>query len=187
MLPERATLPGSVRPALRSPPRLSRPLFEEPIRRSAVDLATGAKPRSGHILQLLGSMKKPKNSGNPAHTVCFRPSQSLSRAITAWMARRNDVSSLTEAIGRLVELGLASDTDHDRQTRRARKLAGDTIDRVGDATTTADTRASRKRDLLDGPEEFGRVRIDRPKRSRLVRDGANQSGSFQHRRTSNHD
>ncbi|MDN4987940.1 hypothetical protein KUL72_07320 [Bradyrhizobium arachidis] len=79
------------------------------------------------------------------------------------------MTSLTEAIGRLVELGLASDTHQDRQKRRARKMAGDTIDRIGDATTTADTRAIRKRDLLDGPEEFGRLRIDRSRRSKSVR------------------
>lgn len=86
------------------------------------------------------------------------------------MARQNDVSTLTEAICRLVELGLAADTNQDRQKRRARKIAGDTLDRIGDVTTTADTRALRKRDLLDGPEEFGRVRIDRPRRNKSVRD-----------------
>ncbi|MGX4773741.1 hypothetical protein ACWAUC_28520 [Bradyrhizobium guangdongense] len=115
-------------------------------------------------------MKKPKHSGTPVHTVGFRPSQSLSRAITAWMAGRNDVSNLAEAIGRLVELGLTADTKQDRQKRRARKIAGDTLDRMGDASTTADARATRKRDLLDGPEEFGRVRIDRPRRNKSVRD-----------------
>ncbi|MGH6714967.1 MAG: hypothetical protein ACREDC_02135 [Bradyrhizobium sp.] len=47
-------------------------------------------------------------------------------------------------------------------------MAGDTIDRKSDTTTTADDRAIRKRDLLDGPEEFDRVRIDRPKRGKPI-------------------
>jgi len=114
-------------------------------------------------------MKKPKNGGHSADTDCFRPSQSLSKAIVAWMARQNDLSSVSEAISRLVELGLAADTHYDRQKSRARKMAGDTIDGMSDAATTADDRAIRKRDLLDGPEEFGRVRLDRPRRGKSVR------------------
>lgn len=84
------------------------------------------------------------------------------------MARQNDKPNLSEAISRLVQLGLTLDHTQDRQQRRARKMAGDTIDRMGDATTTADDREIRKRDLLDGPKEFDRVRIDRPKRSKPV-------------------
>ncbi|WP_128947998.1 hypothetical protein [Bradyrhizobium nanningense] len=66
-----------------------------------------------------------------------------------------------------MRLGLTSHGGQDRQKQRARKMAGDTIDRIGDTTTTADDRANRKRDLLDGPKEFDRVRIDRPKRIKL--------------------
>lgn len=47
-------------------------------------------------------------------------------------------------------------------------MAGDTIDRIDDTTSTMGDRATRKRDLLDGPEEFDQVRIDRPKRSGLI-------------------
>src|SRR5581483_11387573 len=48
------------------------------LRRSAVNLATGAKRGSGHIPQMLGAMNKPEDSGHPALTVRLRPSQSLS-------------------------------------------------------------------------------------------------------------
>ena len=82
------------------------------------------------------------------------------------MAQQEDKPTLSEAISRLVQLGLTSDGDQDRQKQRARKMAGDTIDRMGDTTTTADDRAIRKRDLLDGPKDFDRMRIDRPKRSK---------------------
>lgn len=85
------------------------------------------------------------------------------------MAHQNDLPSLSEAIGRLVELGLAADTHQDRQKQRARKMAGDTIDDLGDMATTADSRASRKRDLIDGPEEFDQVRLDRPRSKKLSR------------------
>jgi len=43
-------------------------------------------------------------------------------------------------------------------------MAGDTIDRMGATPTTADDRTIRKPDPLDRPEEFDRVRVDRPKR-----------------------
>ncbi|MGY3473672.1 hypothetical protein [Bradyrhizobium ottawaense] len=82
------------------------------------------------------------------------------------MAQQEDKPGLSEAISRLVQLGVTSHADQDLQKQRARKMAGDTIDRMGDTTTTADDRAIRKRDLLDGPKEFDRVRIDRPKRSK---------------------
>ncbi|MGY8639250.1 hypothetical protein RAD15_43005 [Bradyrhizobium sp. 14AA] len=90
------------------------------------------------------------------------------------MARQNDKPNLPEAISRLVELGLTVHADHDQQEQRARKMAGDTIDGMGDPRTTADDRAIRKRDLLDGPEEFDRVRVDRPKRGKPVREEAEQ-------------
>jgi len=86
------------------------------------------------------------------------------------MRRQHDLPTLADAIARLVALGLASGTHQDRQKQRARKMAGDAIDRMGDATTTADGRAIRKRDLLDGPEEFGRLRVDRPRRGRAIQD-----------------
>ncbi|MDX3966689.1 MAG: hypothetical protein QHD01_08825 [Bradyrhizobium sp.] len=119
----------------------------------------------------MGPMKRPQ-SGATARAAGFRPSQPQLKAITAWMARQSDKPSLSEAISRLVELGLALYTDTDRQKRRARKMAGDAIDRMGDTATTAEDRAVRKRDLLDGPEEFDRVRIDRSKRSKPIRESA---------------
>lgn len=86
------------------------------------------------------------------------------------MACQSDKPSRSEAIGRLMELGLALHADPDRRRQRARKMAADAIDRMGDATTTVEDRAVRKRDLLDGPEEFNRVRIARSERSRPIRE-----------------
>lgn len=95
----------------------------------------------------------------------FRPSPPLRVAIVKWAERQAEKPTLSEAICRLVELGLAVTEDQGRlkdgQKRRARKLAGETIDHVIDATTTPDDRATRKRHLLNGPEEFSRIRVDR--------------------------
>jgi hypothetical protein len=41
-------------------------------------------------------------------------------------------------------------------------MAADTIDDLGDAAADAGARASRKRHLLNGPEEFNRVRLVGP-------------------------
>ncbi|MGY3602517.1 hypothetical protein [Bradyrhizobium sp. Leo121] len=114
-------------------------------------------------------MRKPVSRSTQAQVAGFSPSESLLRAIVAWIDEQEDKPGLSEAISRLVQLGLTSHADQDRQKQSARKMAGDTIDGIGDTTTTADDRAVRKRDLLDGPKEFDRVRIDRPKRSKPTR------------------
>ena len=118
-------------------------------------------------------MKRPESSAT-VRAAGFRPSQAQLRAITAWVARQSDKPGLSEAISRLVELGLAFHAEPDRQKQRARKMAADAIDGMvdgmGDTTTTAEGRAVRKRDLLDGPKEFDRVRIDRSKRNKRVRE-----------------
>jgi hypothetical protein len=97
----------------------------------------------------------------------FRPAPPLRSAIIKWAAHQAERPTLSEAISRLVELGLAVEENRggpgDGQKRRARKLAGETIDHVLDTTTNADDRATRKRRLLNGPEEFSRVRVDRLK------------------------
>jgi hypothetical protein len=127
-------------------------------------------PRGGplrhSVCKLKGPMRKPISRSTLAQVAGLRPSESLLRAVVAWMAQQEDKPGLSEAISRLVQLGLTSHADQNLQKQRARKMAGDTIDRMGDTTTTADDRAIRKRDLLDGPKEFDRVRIDRPKRSK---------------------
>lgn len=97
-----------------------------------------------------------------APAVSFRPSPSVLKAIKAWIAYQNDRPSLSEAISRLVELGLASCDRRSRQKLRAREMAGDTIDCMGNPATTEDVRGTRKHDLLNGREEFNRLRIDRP-------------------------
>lgn len=47
-------------------------------------------------------------------------------------------------------------------------MAADAIDDMEDAAATAQGRATRKRELLDGPKEFDRVRFDRSKRNKPI-------------------
>jgi hypothetical protein len=86
--------------------------------------------------------------------------------VEAW-ADAND-TSLSEAIRRLVELGLASAKPPARRAEKnvakAKELAGATIDRLVDPAAPADEKASRKRRLLKGPEEFQDLRVDRTKK-----------------------
>ena len=117
----------------------------------------------------MGPTKRPEDAIPLVRSAGFRPSQPLLGAITAWMALQEERPSLSQAIARLVELGLTH-ADWDRQKLRAREMAGDTIDQMGDATTSANDRAIRKQDLLDGPKEFDRVRIDRAKRGGPIQE-----------------
>jgi hypothetical protein len=97
----------------------------------------------------------------------FRAGPVLRASIVEWAEDQSDRPSLPEATRRLVELGLAAQANDreskEGQRRRAREIAGDTIDAMNDSTATADDQASRKVRLLKGPEEFRDVRVDRQK------------------------
>jgi hypothetical protein len=70
------------------------------------------------------------------------------------------------AIRRLVELGLTVKTKSapsERQRAALADLAAKAIDSLTVAASD-DEKASRKRRLLKGPEEFRAVRVDRPSR-----------------------
>ena len=50
-----------------------------------------------------------------------------------------------------------------RSQRKAAKMAGREIDRLGDQAATSEERAKRKRRLIKGPREFRDLRGDLPK------------------------
>lgn len=102
------------------------------------------------------------------HRWAFGHQLCCERRIVNWAERQGERLTLLQAVCQLVESGLKVREEGRsgyRQGKRARKMAGETIDDMIDATITAEGKAARKRDLLDGPEEFGRVRVDRPKAS----------------------
>jgi hypothetical protein len=88
--------------------------------------------------------------------------------LDSWIKRQDAERTRPEAIRRLVEIGLGSSKVARSQKRSdsptARDLAAVQIDRLTDSTAPAEERASRKRRLLKGPEEFRDLRIDRGKR-----------------------
>jgi len=96
------------------------------------------------------------------------PADPITRAaIVKWGEKQPDRPTLSEAVRRLVELGLRVNP-RPKQTsgargRKAEALADRQLDRLADQTASADQQASRKRDLLKGPEEFRGARIDRVK------------------------
>lgn len=96
----------------------------------------------------------------------FRASPEMRASVVRWAESESDKPSLSEAIRRLVELGLTVKTPEraaDKSGRRARaqELAENAIDKVGDPSAHADERAHRGRRLTKGPEEFREVRVDR--------------------------
>ena len=110
-----------------------------------------------------------KRRGRPAtgkdpHIAARMPS-GLIAEVEAW-ATANDTTR-SEAFRRLVELGLtvkAKDRpkgEHPRQ--RAREMAGNAIDKMTDTTASPNDQAGRKRRLIKGPDEFQKVRVDRPR------------------------
>jgi hypothetical protein len=90
----------------------------------------------------------------------------LLKNIDEW-AKRNGVSGRSNAMRRLLELGLAGVPSARRLSkgakRRAAEMAGQEIDRLGNQSITDEERTRRKRSLIKGPREFRDVRTDQPK------------------------
>ena len=86
--------------------------------------------------------------------------------VDRWAASQQDDPSRSEAIRRLVELGLASAQRARARTKTAAKaaeMASEEIDRLGDLSATDEERRLRKRRLIRGPKEFQDLRRNRPK------------------------
>lgn len=112
-----------------------------------------------------------RKSGHPQITTVgatqiVRMSSTQLAAIDAWIKAEDERMSRPEAIRRLVEFGLSvKSTDgglmRDDQRDRASALAGGAIDKLTDQGATSNDQASRKRQLIKGPEEFRASRVDR--------------------------
>jgi hypothetical protein len=115
---------------------------------------------------------KRKTRGRPATgtdpLMGFRASPVMRASVVRWAENQPDKPTLSEAIRRLVELGLTVKTagrqSSEGQKLRAREMAGKAIDKMTDTAATPDDQATRKKRLLKGPEEFRAVRVDRPNR-----------------------
>jgi regulator of PEP synthase PpsR (kinase-PPPase family) len=97
----------------------------------------------------------------------FRADAAIRAAIVKWAENQPDMPTLSEAIRRLVELGLTvkpKSVPTERQRVALADLASKTIDSLTAETPDSGEKASRKHHLIKGPEEFRKVRMDRPKR-----------------------
>jgi len=88
--------------------------------------------------------------------------------VDRWIEKQKEPDlTRPEAIRRLVELGLTVGGKPKQTTAatadRAKELASKAIDSLTAGAPNKDEKASRKRRLIKGPEEFREVRVDRPK------------------------
>jgi hypothetical protein len=117
---------------------------------------------------------KPKRRGRPASgkdtLVGVRLPPELIARIDGW-AKREGAVTRSAAIRRLVEQSLAATprprvTGAHKGASKARELAGQELDRLGDQSAIVDEQQKRKRRLIKGPEEFRDLRSDQPKAQR---------------------
>ena len=94
-------------------------------------------------------------------------SEDMIAAVERWRAKQKPEPNLSEAIRRLVDLGLTVKTTSKRPSSkhavRAKELARNAIDKMADTTAPPEERAQRRRHLTKGPAEFREARVDQPK------------------------
>jgi hypothetical protein len=97
----------------------------------------------------------------------LRASPELRRAIESWAKRQGDSPVLSEAIRRLVELGLAGSVPTKQTSReaaaKASEMAAHQIDKLANPALPEEERRARTRSLIKGPREFRHMRGDQPK------------------------
>jgi len=102
---------------------------------------------------------RPATGSDPSRT--FRLSDEFMATLDAWAARQADEPTRSEAIRRLVELGLTVKSavrPTAKAAARAAELAAKAIDKHADMSAPSAERESRKNRLLKGPSVFWDVR-----------------------------
>ncbi|SHH42248.1 hypothetical protein SAMN05444169_7386 [Bradyrhizobium erythrophlei] len=89
-------------------------------------------------------------------------------AVESWRAKQKPVPNFSEAVRRLVELGLtvrtpAKPVNKPGRRLRAQELAANAIKKMIDPAAPPEERAQRKHRLTKGPSEFREDRVDLPK------------------------
>lgn len=111
------------------------------------------------------SRGRPKKKGGVYPVTAVRLPPALGAEVDKWAVLQADAPTRSEAIRRLVELGLTvkkKSAPSERQRAALADLAAKAIDSLT-VEAPDDEKASRKRRLLKGPEEFREVRVDPPK------------------------
>jgi len=112
-----------------------------------------------------------KRRGRPATgrdpVTAIRLSKALRQTVDAWAGRQSDEPGRSEAIRRLVELGLTVKTKAKQpspaRAARAKELAAKTINKMIDPAAPPEELAQRRQRLTKGPTEFREARVDQPK------------------------
>jgi hypothetical protein len=118
---------------------------------------------------MLRKPQMPKD--DPALTERFemRATKAWIAAVDGWRRKQDNLPSRGEAIRRLVEQALQHEPRRAGPytgASKARSLAAQELDRLGDASVPDEERLRRKRRILKGPSEFRELRKDIPKRKR---------------------
>jgi hypothetical protein len=111
-------------------------------------------------------MGRPRTGTTPL--MGFRADPVIRASIVRWAEKQPDMPSLSEAIRRLVELGLKVKTAAKPAAKpgrrlRAQELATKAIEKIIDPSAPPEERAQRRRRLTKGPLEFREDRVDLPK------------------------
>jgi Arc/MetJ-type ribon-helix-helix transcriptional regulator len=109
---------------------------------------------------------RPATGQIPARSI--RLPKELSARIDSWAVKQPDTPLRSEAIRRLVELGLAKTKPlanatavgrlRNKAVSKSSELAAKTIDRLSDQSASLEEQEKRKRRLLKGPTEFRDIR-----------------------------
>jgi hypothetical protein len=114
-------------------------------------------------------MGRPRTGVRPL--MGFRADATIRASIVRWAENQRDTPSLSEAIRRLVEIGLSKAkppkqpqtlSTAKQSAARAAEMAAKTIDKRMDPDAPAEEREVRKRKLIQGPSAFRDARRDRP-------------------------
>jgi Arc/MetJ-type ribon-helix-helix transcriptional regulator len=108
------------------------------------------------------SRGRPKKKGGVYPVTAVRLPPALGAEVDKWAGAQADAPTRSEAIRRLVELGLTVKTrsaPSERQRAALTDLASKAIDSLK-VEAPDDEKASRKRRLIKGPEEFREDRVD---------------------------
>ena len=119
-------------------------------------------------------LPKPNKGGRPATgrdpVTAIRLSEEFRAAVDKWAAKQDDKPPRSEAIRRLVELGLTVKTKSKQapveRATRARELAAKAIEKISDPSANQEERTQRRRRITRGPQEFREDRVDLPETKR---------------------
>jgi hypothetical protein len=114
------------------------------------------------------SRGRPRKKGGVYPVTAVRLPPALGAEVDKWTGLQADAPTRSEAIRRLVELGLkvkmpARPVSKPGRRLRAQELATKAIEQIVDPSAPPEERAQRQRRLTKGPPEFRDDRVDLPK------------------------